>query len=254
MESIAGIILAAGKGTRLKKISQVPKALKGIGGNTILFYSIFRFLNLGIKNIYITIRSNFVDFENYIFNFNRKYRTKIKLITLDEDSYLDSPISDLFQTQLMLSQKCFQTLFVSYCDVVTNFKYENLYKLYIQNNCMATLLLFSDKSGIFNHKYSLEPNGKITSISASTNHLPKYSNAGIFIIKRSLLNGYLQNEKIDFDTNGGIMEKAFFADSLYGMTTEDCFFMEVGTPINFHLCKKKLSENPNLLELSLNKM
>jgi len=52
----AGMILAAGLGTRLKPLTELrPKPLMEIGGQAIIFYLINKLIKSGIKNIYINV-------------------------------------------------------------------------------------------------------------------------------------------------------------------------------------------------------
>jgi len=72
---ITAIILAAGKGTRMK--SSIPKVLHKIAGKEIISYVLDSVIKAGIKDIIIVAGSNFNEVKNFIKNKNKQ---NIKII------------------------------------------------------------------------------------------------------------------------------------------------------------------------------
>lgn len=175
------------------------------------------------------------------------------MIVLSENTYIDSPINDLllaFKTENINLPK---DILVSYCDTITDFEVSKLIDLHFEKNSTATLLLFSNDLVYFHQKYSINNDCLIYSI--KENEFvgeKKYAQGGIFIIKKNLVENCNILKKIEFSINGGPIEIAFNRKSLYGLKTDACFFMEIGTPGNFSICEKKLIDSPNLCERLFN--
>lgn len=72
---ITAIILAAGKGTRMK--SSVPKVLHKIAGKEMISYVLDSVIKAGVKDIIIVAGSNFNEVKNFI---KSKYNQNIKII------------------------------------------------------------------------------------------------------------------------------------------------------------------------------
>ncbi len=72
---ITAIILAAGKGTRMK--SRIPKVLHNIAGKEMLSYVIDSVIRTGIKDIILVAGSNYRKITDYVKN---KYKTNIKIV------------------------------------------------------------------------------------------------------------------------------------------------------------------------------
>lgn len=72
---ITAIILAAGKGTRMK--SSIPKVLHKISGKEMLSYVVDSVIRTGIKDIIIVVGNHYNDVQNFIRN---NYQTKVKII------------------------------------------------------------------------------------------------------------------------------------------------------------------------------
>ena len=246
--NIAALIIAAGKGERMKEVSSLPKALTKIAGETLLNHTIKRILKTGIKNIFLVIRYEKSLFEDYIKSFNDKCLTKIELIVLSESSYMDSPVNDIINAANQIKQP-FSNLLISYCDTITDFQLKNIIMLHFEKDSFATLLLFSDDNTLFKHKYSMNKEGQITSIDEfEMNNQIKYAQGGIYILNKKLIEKYTPNTKIEFSINDGPIVKAFEEKRLYGISTDDFYFMEIGTPSNFHICESKLNARPDLKE------
>lgn len=241
-------VVASGKGQRLKSVSKRHKALISIAGKTLLEHTINRLIKIGINNIYIIIRYNQNDFSSFMTNFNSAGTAKIKPIYLREETYIDSPLSDLLRSFYNGSINVPENFLISYCDTVTDFDISELINIHFKKNSSATLLLFSDDTAYFQKKYSINDDGLIYSIRENEFiNQEKYAQGGIYILKKDLMLNFDFNKKIDFSDKGGPIEIAFENNSLYGIKTDNCFFMEIGTPENFYSCERKLLKSSNLL-------
>lgn len=248
MAETIGVIVAGGKGQRLESLSNLPKALKQLAGFVLLQHTVLRFVRAGVDTIYILARYNVPAFVKCVAQINRAFHIAVRVIQLDEGTYVDSPISDIVRClRAELLEDC-DNLFVSYCDVVTDFDLGCLLDLHREKHCLATLLLFSGNKNLFVHKYVLEESGVVSSISAERSDASSelYANGGIYLLRRSLLDGYAYDSKIHFSEQGGPIEKAFMSGSLFGISPCSSYFQEIGTPKDFLQCEQDLLASEQL--------
>jgi NDP-sugar pyrophosphorylase family protein len=237
-----GVIPAGGKGTRLASLSDKPKALIKISNFVLLRQSILRYLKAGIEKIFLIIRYHINDFNNYVFQLNKEFNIRIILITLDETSYVDSPISDVVNMVENHDLPVFDKLLISYCDVITDINLIRLIRLHKNKNSLATMLLFSDNKESYLHKYTLNSSGQISSITGNNGIHQEdiYANGGVFLIEKNLLVGYDFHQKIYFSEKNGPIEKAFNKNALYGIFDKEVYYKEVGDPDSFYSCEQDL--------------
>lgn len=236
MDSIIGVICAAGQGKRIKTISTKPKALVSIAGISLLHHTIYRMLTAGINQIFVIVRYNLYDFQTVIRQFNGRFGSSIKIIHLDESNFMDSPLNDIVTCINRKFLPQFKSIIVSYCDIVTDFLLYNLIELHLSKDSLATVLLFLGDINIYMHKYCLESDGKISSISEKKGGTI-YANGGIFLLNKKLIEGLDENKKIEFSSNGGPIEKAYNLNSLFGISSEKYYFKEVGNVRNLVDCE-----------------
>ena len=79
----SGLILAAGSGTRIAKLTSSPKCLIKVSGRSILEYQLESFYHADIKNIYII--TGYQDYK--IKKFVNKYKSKLKIKLIKNPIY-----------------------------------------------------------------------------------------------------------------------------------------------------------------------
>jgi len=130
--NIPVVIMAGGKGTRLKPLTNViPKPLIPIGDKTIIEVIIDNFRKIGSKNFYISVgyKSEMIQF--YLSGIDKDY-------TLDY-FFEDKPLGTA-GSLYMLKDKIKETFFMSNCDIIVNDDYNEIYKYHQANNNMITLV------------------------------------------------------------------------------------------------------------------
>src|ERR1051326_2087273 len=137
-----GVILAAGKGSRLLSVSEQPKPLNLIGGHTVLSHALSRFAGLDLSRVYLVTRSHEDHYRLISKPYEQHIRANIEVVNLSSESYIDSPLNDLIQLALVAGFSSHQTLLVSYCDIVTTFCLASLMTLHAMKSAEMSLLLF----------------------------------------------------------------------------------------------------------------
>lgn len=119
------VIMAGGKGTRLKPITNViPKPLIPVGDKTILEEIMDQFEGIGTKKFYMSVNYKADMMEYYLSQLDHKY---------DIEFFMeDKPLGTIGSVAL-LKGKITTPFFVSNCDIVIDQDYRDVYE-YHQNN------------------------------------------------------------------------------------------------------------------------
>lgn len=248
MGDTIGVIAAGGKGQRLASLSNCPKALKQIAGFVLLQHTVLRFARAGLQTIYLLVRYQVSDFLTQVAELRRVAGVEVQVVPLGVETFVDSPINDIVRWLDGGGASAADNLFVSYCDVITDFDLRRLLAIHLQNNGLATMLLFMGDTNLFVHKYILEPSGSVSIIDTGAAHLGQtpHANGGIYIVKRSLLDGYSCDNKIYFSERGGPIEIASARKRLFGAAAGANYFMEIGRPEAFSRCEQDLVASESL--------
>lgn len=173
------VIMAGGKGTRLKPISNIiPKPLIPIGNGTILEEIMSRFENAGSDKFYLSV--------NY-----KKEMIEYYLNSIGKDGALEyfsenEPLGTAGSLSL-LKGKINSTFYLTNCDILIDQDLNELYKYHIDNKNEITLVAALKQISI--------PYGTITSgkngLLESMEEKPDLSfkiNAGVYLLEPHLLN------------------------------------------------------------------
>jgi len=172
------ILMAGGKGVRLRPLTEnTPKPLLKVGDKAIIDYNIDRLLNFGIKNISVTVNYLKEQIEEHF----QSLREGVKINCVREPNFLGTigsvKLIDTFQNDYIL---------VMNSDLFTNINYEDFYLHCLEHE--ADMSVVSVPYSI-NVPYGIfELDGRyIKGISEKPTY-NYYANAGIYLIKKSLLN------------------------------------------------------------------
>jgi NDP-sugar pyrophosphorylase family protein len=241
-----GVILAAGKGSRLVSVSEQPKPLKLIGGHTVLSHAMSRFAGLGLTRVYLVTRSHEDDYQLISKHYEQHIRANIEVVKLSSESYIDSPLNDLIQLALVAGFSSHQTLLVSYCDIVTTFSLASLITLHAMRSAEMSLLLFRGDRSTYVHEFRLSESGRVTVVPSPVRDANLFASAGIFMLESGFLAPYNRSTKIPFSFSDGPAVKASDRGSLYGCSTDDHYFEEIGTLKYFHACDSAVGKDSEL--------
>lgn len=183
---VDAVIMAGGKGVRLKPYTNdTPKPMLELAGKPIIAHNIDRLLNYGVKNIYISVNHLKEQIINYV---QENYKNKnIQFIEEKE------PLGTIGSIKLVDNWKN-NDILVMNADVLTNIDFYDFfvnYKNFKDNMSIAT----------FNIRINI-PYGILDTTDKKINSLIEkpsftyYSNAGIYLINKSMLD-YIPEGKFD---------------------------------------------------------
>lgn len=126
------VIMAGGKGTRLKPITNViPKPLVPVGDKTILEVIMDQFEGIGCRKFYMSVNYKADMMEYYLSQLDHKY---------DIEFFMeDKPLGTIGSVSL-LKGKITTPFFVSNCDSINDQDYRDVYDYHVQNKNDLTIV------------------------------------------------------------------------------------------------------------------
>ena len=126
------VIMAGGKGTRLKPITNViPKPLVPVGDKTILEVIMDQFEEIGCKKFYMSVNYKADMMEYYLSQLDHKY---------DIEFFMeDKPLGTIGSVSL-LKGKITTPFFVSNCDSINDQDYRDVYDYHVRNKNDLTIV------------------------------------------------------------------------------------------------------------------
>lgn len=126
------VIMAGGKGTRLKPITNViPKPLVPVGDKTILEVIMDQFEGIGCKKFYMSVNYKADMMEYYLSQLDHKY---------DIEFFMeDKPLGTIGSVSL-LKGKITTPFFVSNCDSINDQDYRDVYDYHVKNKNDLTIV------------------------------------------------------------------------------------------------------------------
>jgi dTDP-glucose pyrophosphorylase len=172
------VIMAGGRGERLKPLTDhTPKSLLHVGDKPILEINIDRLIRVGIDNFFITVKYRKEQIMNYFGNGNDK---GIQIKYVEEKL----PLGTIGSVG-MINELEHENILVMNSDLLTNIDFEDFYKKYIEED--ADMAVASIPYHIDLPYAVLETmGGQIHSFKEKPTYT-YYSNAGIYLIKRKLI-------------------------------------------------------------------
>lgn len=177
MLPIDAVLMAGGKGERLRPLTEnVPKPLLLVGEKPIIDYNVDRLISFGVEHISVTINYLGEQIEAHY----KESHQGVKIECVKEPKYLGTIGSVKFVDTFIND-----TVLIMNSDLFTNIDYEDFY-LHFKNNeadmsVAAVPYSVSVPYGIF------ELNGREIQGVREKPIYNYYANAGIYLIKRSLL-------------------------------------------------------------------
>lgn len=184
---VDAVIMAGGKGVRLKPYTNdTPKPMLELSGKPIIAHNIDRLISFGIKNIYISVNH----LKEQIIDYIKKNYSEYNIIFIEENE----PLGTIGSIKLVNKWQN-DDILVMNADVLTNIDFYDFfqnYKNFKDNMSIAT----------FNIRINI-PYGILDTTDKKINSLIEkpsftyYSNAGIYLINKSMIKYIPQNQKFD---------------------------------------------------------
>ncbi len=127
------VIMAGGKGTRLKPLTNVlPKPLIPIGEKTIIEVIIDKFCQYGILDFYISV--------NYKHELIKFFFDNVESKDYEVNYIQEQEFSGTAGSLFLLKDKIDKPFFVSNCDILIDEDFNEIYKYHVANGNMITLV------------------------------------------------------------------------------------------------------------------
>lgn len=184
------VIMAGGKGERLLPLTKlIPKPLLKIGNKPVIEHNVDRLKKFGILNYHISINYLGEKIEDFFGNGDEK---KINISYVKESTPLGTIGSITLVNKLVNKD-----ILVMNSDLLTNIDYADFYNFFVGNDADMAIASVPYIVNVPYAVFELTDNNNIKSIKEK----PKftyYSNAGIYIIKRTIIEEFIpKNEKFD---------------------------------------------------------
>lgn len=179
------VIMAGGKGTRLKPITNViPKPLVPIGDKTILETILDQFEEIGCKKFYMSVNYKADMMKYYLGQLDHKY---------DIEFFMeDKPLGTIGSVSL-LKGKITTPFFVSNCDSINEQDYRDVYDYHISNHNDLTIVTMVKSFKIPYGVIETGEDGLMVALSEKP-ELTYQVNTGVYILNPSCINEIPEGE------------------------------------------------------------
>lgn len=174
------VIMAGGRGQRLMPLTaDIPKPMLYVGPKPILEHNIDRLVKFGIKNVCISVNYLANKIENY-FKDGKEKGININYI------HEDKPMGTMGAVKLC-NQKEHDNILVMNSDLLTTIDYEAFYKTFIESGADMAVATTSYYVEVPYGVLEVDDSNQVNSLKEKPRYT-YFSNAGIYLVKRELLN------------------------------------------------------------------
>ena len=179
------VIMAGGKGTRLKPITNViPKPLVPVGDKTILEVIMDQFEEIGCRKFYMSVNYKADMMEFYLSQLDHKY---------DIEFFMeDKPLGTIGSVSL-LKGRITTPFFVSNCDSINEQDYRDVYDYHINNSNDMTIVTMIKSFKIPYGVIETGEDGLLVSLKEKPEHTYMV-NTGVYILNPDLIDEIPENE------------------------------------------------------------
>jgi D-glycero-alpha-D-manno-heptose 1-phosphate guanylyltransferase len=214
------IILAGGKGSRLKDLTQkTPKPMMLVDGKPFLEIIFHYLIQQNINRVILSVGHYHKKIINY---FGEKYKS-INIVYNIENAPLGTGGAILNS----MNKAYNEDIFVINGDTLFNINLKNLSDLhYISKSKLTIALKKKSRTERFG-KISLDEKNLISKVSEKKNKGSGLINGGVYLINKSLFNSRDYGKSFSFEYE--ILEKISSSDCFRGLVFDDLFY-DIGTP------------------------
>ncbi len=175
---IDAVLMAGGKGERLRPLTEkTPKPLLPVGGKAIIDHNIDRLINYGVKHISVTVNYLKEQLEDHF----REPRGDVQVQTVREPKFLGTIGAIKFVKEFWND-----TVLVMHSDVFTNLNFEDFYLHFKEHGADMSVCAIPYSVQIPYGIFELDGRRNIRGVIEKPT-FDYYANAGIYLIKRELL-------------------------------------------------------------------
>jgi dTDP-glucose pyrophosphorylase len=234
-DNIPVVIMAGGKGTRLKPITNlIPKPLVPVGKKAFVEIIMDTFIQQGVNNFHLSVNYKAELIKDY-FKERPTYNTNYYLE--------DKPLGTAGSLHLMKAN-IKSTFFVSNCDILIDQDYSEILKYHKENNNELTAVAAVKNYSIPYGTMEIEKNGLLKELKEKPN-LTYYVNAGLYILEPQLLNEIPTDE---FYHITHLMDKIKSRGGKVGVfPVSDGSWMDIGEWNQYNTTKERFNSRFNKL-------
>jgi NDP-sugar pyrophosphorylase family protein len=215
------VIMAGGRGKRLSPLTDtVPKPMLLLGDKPIIEHNIDRLISFGIKKFYISVKYLGSQIENHFGDGSNK-GVQIEYI------WEDQPLGTVGALSLVEKFDSENILLMN-SDLFTNVDFESLYLELLNNN--ADIAISSTEYKVDVPYAIFETEGKVIKAFKEKPSFIYQSNAGIYILKKSLVNKIPKNNFYDITD---LMEKIVEEGGKLIYNPIKGFWIDIGSPADY---------------------
>ncbi|WP_419869054.1 nucleotidyltransferase family protein [Chryseobacterium sp. CT-SW4] len=216
------VLMAGGEGKRLRPLTEnTPKPLLKVGDKPIIEYNIDRLINVGIKNIHLSI--NYLG-DQLVEYFKDGEEKNINISYIRENTPLGTIGSILLADEFEN-----EDIIVMNSDLLTNIDFGDFFKTYKESGADMAVAATSYHVDVPYAVLETDDNQKVRSLKEKPRYT-YFSNAGIYIISKKLLNLIPQNKA--FDTTD-LMDKVIELDNKIITYPINGYWLDIGKHEDF---------------------
>lgn len=229
------IILAGGKGTRLKPYTTVlPKPLMPIGDIPILEIVLRQLKYYGCNKVILAV-GHLKELLIAFFNSGRKWDLDIKY------SFEDKPLGTAGPLKLIDENILEDNFIVMNGDVLTDLNYGDFFDFHIKNDALCTIATYKKPVKINLGVLDIKNDILIDYIEKPT--LNYTVSMGVYAFKKETLNQIPFNDYFDFPD---LIKKLIEENKKVLSYQFDNFWLDIGTPSDFEIATETFESNKNI--------
>ena len=187
LKNVPVVIMAGGKGTRLKPYTNVlPKALIPIGDVTITERIIETFFKYGCRDFYMILNHKAGMIKAYFQDLEKEYSLTMEV----EKNFLGTAGGLGY-----LKEKIGKTFFLSNCDILIRADFESIYKTHKKRGNLITAVTAMKNVKLPYGIIEADKKGYVTAVKEKP-EMSYLTNTGVYLIEPCVIKSIKKNEKI----------------------------------------------------------
>lgn len=232
MKSKQAIVLVGGLGTRLKEVvKKVPKPLADIEGKPFLKILLDNLIKKGITDFVLAVSFKY---EQVVEFCNQQYKD-INISYSVEEEPLGTGGAIKKALEKIKSAECFVFNGDSFFDV----ELKEIEDIYFQNNADVVIALKKTDQTSRYGTVVFDENKKINGFCEKSDRGDGFISGGIYLINKDWYNSLDTESR--FSVEKDVFEKHFNSSKFYGVIS-DGYFIDIGTPDDYHKGKNELAD------------
>lgn len=222
MLPVDAVLMAGGQGKRLRPLTaNTPKPLLKVGDKPIIEYNIDRLVNVGIENIYISINYLGEQLEEHFGNGAAK---NINIEYIREHKPLGT-----IGSVLLVENFEHDDIIVMNSDLLTNIDFADLYKTYKSSDADMVVAATPYHVDVPYAVLETDDNHEVKSLKEKPRYT-YFSNAGIYMMKKKLLEMIPRNEFYDITD---LMDKVLEMNLKLVTYSINGYWLDIGKPEDY---------------------